>query len=177
MTLNDIIVSALAQLDRGHDSQTVDTWRDKFTRYANEAVTDLAMLLQLRRTDTLTVSGGLVSLPDVCVKVLGVTQGGKTVSFATGPDRSRIHVFGDDGPAEVSCRYLPGDMSSPTDTPALPSYAHGLIVTYVVARERASQDPSVQRGANVYFELYNSGKRGLRASLGEPDKYQIVNRW
>ena len=39
MTLNDIIVSALAQLDRGHDAQTLDIWRDKFTRFANDAVT------------------------------------------------------------------------------------------------------------------------------------------
>ena len=37
MTLNDIIVSALAQLDRGHDAQTLDTWREKLTRFANEA--------------------------------------------------------------------------------------------------------------------------------------------
>ena len=44
MTLNDIIVSALAQLDRGHDAQTLDIWRDKFTRFANEAVVDLAGL-------------------------------------------------------------------------------------------------------------------------------------
>ena len=41
MTLNDIIVSALAQLDRGHDAQTMDVWRDKFTRFANDAVTDI----------------------------------------------------------------------------------------------------------------------------------------
>ena len=40
MTLNDIIVSALAQLDRGHDAQTLDTWREKLTRFAcgNNAV-------------------------------------------------------------------------------------------------------------------------------------------
>ena len=42
MTLNDIIVSALAQLDRGHDAQTLDTWREKLTRFANEAVLDLS---------------------------------------------------------------------------------------------------------------------------------------
>ena len=41
MTLNDIIVSALAQLDRGHDAQSLDVWRDKFTRFANDGVTDI----------------------------------------------------------------------------------------------------------------------------------------
>ena len=48
MTLNDIIVSALAQLDRGHDAQTLDIWRDKFTRFANDGVTDLAEAYQPR---------------------------------------------------------------------------------------------------------------------------------
>ena len=43
MTLNDIIVSALAQLDRGHDAQSLDVWRDKFTRVANDGVTDICV--------------------------------------------------------------------------------------------------------------------------------------
>ena len=51
MTLNDIIVSALAQLDRGHDAQTLDTWREKLTRFANEAVLDLSEAYCPRRTE------------------------------------------------------------------------------------------------------------------------------
>jgi len=180
MTLNDIIVSALAQLDRGHDRQTVDTWRDKFTRYANEAVTDLATLMQLRRTDVLPVKDGLADiarLPRCCVKVLYVSKQMARVPFITGSASTNIRVLTEDGDVYVHYRYLPDDMSAPTDVPELPAYCHGLIVTYVVARERASADPSVQRGANVYFELYNAGKRGLRAALGEQDAYAITNRW
>ena len=60
MTLNDIIVSALAQLDRGHDAQTLDTWRDKFTRFANEAVIDLSAAWCPRRTEDFTLSGKLI---------------------------------------------------------------------------------------------------------------------
>ena len=50
MTLNDIIVSALAQLDRGHDAQSLDVWRDKFTRFANDGVTDICATYKPRRT-------------------------------------------------------------------------------------------------------------------------------
>ncbi len=180
MTLNDIIVSALTQLDRGHDSQTVDTWRDKLTRYANEAVTDIATMLQLRRTDTLPVKDGsadVAALPRCCVKVLYVSRNMARVPFIMGGASTRIRVLTEDGDVYVHYRYLPDDMSSPTDVPELPAFTHGLIVTYVVARERASADPSMQRGANIYFELYNAGKRGLRASLGEQDGYALVNRW
>lgn len=180
MTLNDIIVSALAQLDRGHDSQTVDTWRDKLTRYANEAVIDLATILQLRRTDTLEVEGGVADialLPRCCVKVLYIARNMNRIPFIAGSSGTEIRALCDDGPVQVHYRYLPNDMSSPTDVPELPAYCHGMIVTYVVARERASADPSMQRGANVYFSLYNAGKRSLRATVGEPDQYRFVNRW
>ena len=180
MTLNDIIVSALAQLDRGHDSQTVDTWRDKLTRYANEAVTDLATVLQLRRSDPLNVSAGIADiaqLPRCCCKVLFVSRGMARVPFITGPSSTRVRVLCDDGAVIVHYRYLPDDMSSPTDVPELPGFCHGMVVTYVVARERASADPSMQRAANVYFELYSAGKRSLRASLGEPDRCRFENRW
>lgn len=180
MTLNDIIVSALAQLDRGHDSLTVDTWRDKFTRYANEAVTDIATALQLRRSDTMEVQDGLLdtaSLPRCCVKVLTLHRGLTRLPFITGPDTAAIRVLGGDGPAKVHYRYLPDDMRSPTDVPELPEYCHGMIVTYVVARERASADPATQRGASLYFELYQAAKRRLRAVRGEADCYQIQNRW
>ena len=51
MTLNDIVVSALAQLDRGHDAQTLDIWRDKFARFANDAVADLAINTRYRLND------------------------------------------------------------------------------------------------------------------------------
>lgn len=178
MTLNDIIVSALAQLDRGHDSQTIDDWRDKLTRYANEAVIDLATLLKLRRTDTLAVANGEINvllLPKTCVKVLSVTQNGMELAFTQGSTNTNIAVS-TTGNVSVHYRYLPDDMSSPTDVPQTPEYTHGLIVSYVVARERASQDPSMQRGANVYFELYNAGKRTLKSNLGEAT-HKIINRW
>ncbi|MDL2259227.1 hypothetical protein LJC42_08820 [Eubacteriales bacterium OttesenSCG-928-K08] len=180
MTLNDIIVSALAQLDRGHDGQTLDIWRDKFTHYANEAVLDIARSLRLRRSDTLEVKEGYIDtseLPRCCAKILRMDRENVRVPFAVGPSTTKIRVYCPDGPVLVQYRYLPNDMTSPSDVPGLPAACHKSVVTYVVARERASADPSMQRGANLYFEIYNADKRRLRAMLGEPDSYEFFNRW
>ena len=183
MTLNDIIVSTLAQLDRGHDSQTIETWRGKLTGFANEAMLDLATMLQLRRTDTVTLANGILdtlTLPETCVKVLSVLKGGATLPVYPGPTSTQLRVTAPDGTVDVHYRYLPKDMENPTDVPDLPSFCHSLITTYVVARERAAQDPSMQRGASIYFELYNAGKRSLREAIGlgvGGRTQQIINRW
>lgn len=177
MTLNDIIVSALAQLDRGHDSQTMDTWRDRFKGFANDAILDLARAVGLRRSDTLMVENGEVnidSLPRGCEKVLEIRQSGSPVAFYKGSATGKVAVAAD-GEVVMEYRAMPKMLSSPTDVPELPEYVHPLIATYVVARERSSQDPSSQRGANIYFEMYQLGKDRLRKMRGEP--LNIVNRW
>lgn len=178
MTLNEILVAALAQLDRGSDAQTLDVWRDKLTRFANDAVLDLVGVLKPKRTDNLTITNGLItpaSLPHKCLKIVGVTIDGKASGFIQ--DVNGVRVDQDSGTAKVTYVYAPRLLSSPSDEPELPDYAHGLIVTYVVARERASGDASTQRGASVYFEIYNAGKAALRSNQGEQDSYRIINRW
>ena len=50
MTLNDILTAALAQLDRGHDAQTLENYRVRLTQYANDAQRELADALGLFRT-------------------------------------------------------------------------------------------------------------------------------
>jgi len=180
MTLNDILVSALAQLDRGHDSQTLDTWRNKLTRFANEAVYDIAMAVRPYRTDTLTVTEGMADLsqlPRGCVKVCSVMQQGASRVFYRGVGSDVLRVPGAEGTVSVTYQYVPREMSLPTDEPELPAHCQGPIVTYVVGRERASGDVSTQGGAGVYFEIYNAAKRQLRTHRGERDVYCIRNRW
>lgn len=87
MTLNDIIVSALAQLDRGHDAQTMDLWRDKFTRFANDAILDLAAAAKPTRSETVNVTDGaldLNSLSRACLKPLCVKRAGKALPSKRG---------------------------------------------------------------------------------------------
>jgi len=180
MTLNDIIVSALSQLDRGHDSQNIDLWRDRMTRFANEAVGDLAHTLQLRRSDPLNVVNGQLSttdLPRHCVKVLSLWREGKRIPFIMGTQSGILRALCPDGEVQVTYRYLPLDMTSPTDVPEVPEWCHGMIVTYVVARERVGGDPNTQRGANIYFQLYRDAKRSLRRDIGEADACRILNRY
>ena len=180
MTLNDILVSALAQLDRGHDSQTLDTWRNKLTRFANEAVYDIAMTVRPKRTEQARVENGVLDLRTLsrpCVKVAGVTKDGGALSFFQGVGSDLLRIPGGEGTVEIRYQFVPRELSLPTDEPELPAHCQGLIVTYVVGRERASGDVSTQRGAQVYFELYQAGKRQLRPHRGEQDAYRIENRW
>lgn len=179
MTLNDILVSALAQLDRGNDPQTLDVWRDKFTRFANDAQADLASaILPCRREDLAAVDGvlDLTALARKCTKVVGLKLDGKDVPIVRGADSWTLAVD-TDGTYEVTYRYQPRDLTSPSDESELPAHCHGLIVTYVVARERMSGDRSTQAGSNIYFELYQTGKAKLRPHVGDPAAYRIINKY
>ncbi len=62
MTLKELLTGALLQLDRGTDAQTLESWRDKLTRYLNDAMIDLTSELQPRRSDTLTLVNGVLDL-------------------------------------------------------------------------------------------------------------------
>lgn len=183
MTLNDILVAALMQLDRGHDAQTLDIWRDKLTRFANDAVVELAGTVKPQRTETVLLTGDGFLLSDLsrrCVKLLCAKKNGKRLGFLAelGNGRVRIAPSADrEQQAEITYQYLPPELSSPTDVPELPEQCHPLIVTYVVGRERASGDPSTQRGANVYFQMFQAGKSALRPHLGDAENYRILNRW
>ena len=77
MTLKELLTGALLQLDRGTDAQTLESWRDKLTRYLNDAMIDLASELQPRQMDELTLTNGsldLSKLPRDVVKVLALTR-------------------------------------------------------------------------------------------------------
>ena len=182
MTLNDIIVSALAQLDRGHDAQTLDTWREKFTRFANEAVLDLSAAYNPRCTEDFTLDGKLLDtrkLQRQCVRVHGVKRLGRYMSFFETGNSAVLCVPGAaaNSTVQVNYRFAPETLSNTTDVPELPEWCHGLIVCYVVGRERASGEVGVQRGSNIYFQMYEAGKAKLRPHMGGADSYRIMNRW
>lgn len=179
MTRNNIIVSALSQLGRGQDTQSIDTFADRLTGYANDAIYDLATAYKPVRTDVVAVTGGVIKLSDLsrgCLKIARVTQEGKEVPYKAGTNPKEMLV-GAEGEVSVTYRFAPAALKSTTDEPELPEHMHGLIVHYVVARERAASDAGNQRGANIYFELYEAGKRSIRPHVGEPSVYSIVNRW
>ncbi len=178
MTLNDILVSALAQLDRGHDAQTLELFRDRLTAYANDAQTDLAYVIKPVRTETVQPDDGVAELSELsrsCVKIIKIEQRGHKVPFCQ-QDTGSVGLPYNDA-AEITYIFEPKPLSSPADVSELPEHAHGLIVSYVVGRERMAGDVSTQRGANIYLSMYEAAKAKLRPHVGAHERYEIVNRW
>lgn len=177
MTLSDIIVAALAQLGRGHDQRSLDTWRRKFTRFANDAICDIAATMKLYRTESMHIEGSTIDtvrLSRPCLKVLAVTQDGFPLKFTVGEGSGLVCVRGT-GVVEVTYRYIPDTVQLPSDVPEIPEYMHGLIVSYVVARERMSGDTSSQKGYDAYMQLYEIGKMKLLSAATEENS--IENKW
>ena len=183
MTLNDILVAALMQLDRGHDAQTLDIWRDKFTRFANDAVKELSSVIKPQRTELIGLTDGsfpLEALSRGCTRIVSIMQKGRKLGFLEELGSGRIRVSpsaSKNQQVEVTYCCIPAELSSPTDEPELPAGCHPLIVTYVVGRERAGGDAATQSGANVYFQMFQAGKSALRPHVGGADNYKILNRW
>ncbi len=181
MTLNDIIVSALIQTGHGHDAQTMDIWRDKLTGFANDAIVDLSHCVKPTKTEKAAVKGGEIDctkLSRECVRVTAVKINGEDVPFYESENKSGgVSVAAGDGEADITYRFIPRRLSNASDEPELGEAAGQLIITYVVARERASGDAANQRGGNIYFQLYEAGKSKLRPHMGASESYLIKNRW
>ena len=180
MTLIDIVTSALVQLGRTTDSQQQEQWRDKFAHIVNDGIVDMANALNLRRTDKVTVEDGEIDinkLPRRCRKIISVKKNGSTVSFTRGSSTVKYKV-GAEGEVDVEYRFIPQALSSDTDEPELPNALHGLLVTFVCAREFQTGDYNTQRRANMYYAAYAQGKNEARRHYGEPEAYSIDNvRW
>ena len=178
MTLNDILVSALAQLDRGSDVQTMDSFRARLTAFANEAQADIARAIAFCKTETVTPSEGVVELGDLsreCLKVVKAEQLGRPVPFSRDDTGCVKLPYNDEARITYICE--PKPLSSPADVSELPVHTHGLIVSYVVGRERMAGDVSTQRGANIYLSMYEAAKSKLRPHMGDAASYRITNRY
>ncbi len=180
MTLKELLTGALLQLDRGTDAQTLESWRDKLTRYLNDAMIDLTNELQPRRSDTLPLVGGqidLSQLPRGAVKVIALSRDGTRLPFYYGASTETLRVPAvEDGDVLVTYRYMPEPLKVDTDVPDLPEWSHGAMIGYAVGRERSSGDAASIAAARACFELYYAAKRIMRAHRGEMDAYAIENR-
>ena len=181
MTLQELLTATLQQLDRGTDAQTLESWRDKLTRYLNDAVADLTGVIKPFRTDDAVIENGMVdlaALPRRCIKVLRLMRGETRLPFYYGVGSDKIHVPAvTDGPVRICYRYLPEAMRADTDEPDLPERydADGAIVLYAVGRERAAGDGSSIAAARACFELYEMAKRRIRNHAGEDEAYRLLN--
>jgi hypothetical protein len=180
MTLKELLTGALLQLDRGTDAQTLESWRDKLTRYLNDAMIDLTGELQPRRSDPLTLTNGMLdlsALPRSVVKVIALSRADTRLPFYYGAGTELLRVPAvADGEVMVTYRYMPPMLKVDTDIPELPEWSHGALIGYSVGRERASGDAASIASSRACFELYNAAKRMMRAHRGELDAYAIENR-
>ena len=177
MTLVSIITEALATIGRSTDAQSMEAWKQKFTIFANNGARDMAIKLQLRRTDTLTAVDNTIDiseLPHDCIKILKVTQNGTELTFNQGPDKEHVDV-GVDGDVEVEYRYLPAKMVDDYDQPGIPEHLQDMLVKYVVYNEHITADPNLQRRADPFYQDYMAGINLAKKTLGEDDTYQLYN--
>lgn len=165
MTLNEIIISALDQLDRGHDPVTLEKWRSKLTRFANDAVLDLSVTFKPLRRENARLSGSVLdtaALDRPCIKVDNILKNGFPVRHSP-MDASGIISVREVGEITVVYQYIPAELKRATDTPELPNHLHPLIALYVAGRERMSGDVSTQSGSNPYMQRYELAKARILA--------------
>ena len=177
MTLNDILVSALAQLDRGHDAQTMEFYRDRLKDYTNDAQNDIARAIHFTRSETVQPTNGLVDLHDLshnCIKIVKAEQLGHEVRFLE--TRTGLIALPYNERVKLTYRCEPARLTLPNDESELPDHTHGLMVFYIVGRERMAGDPSTQSGSSIYLSMYEAAKARLRPGVGDFSSYRIVNR-
>lgn len=181
MTLRELILAALDELERPNDEATIALWRERLTAYANEAISDLFTTFRPWRRETLTPNNGVLRLSDLslpCSKVLGLENGGVRIPFHYGTDANELIVPGwTGGPLTVVYRYAPSILKLDADRTTLPSVCDPLVVLYMVARDRAHGDGSAQSGSRLRLSLYETQKRRLKLDYDEPSGCRICNYW
>ncbi|MEG1560119.1 MAG: hypothetical protein RR398_04570 [Clostridia bacterium] len=179
MTLNNIIVSTLNQLDRSHDAHSIEIWRDKLTGYINDAVRDLALeAIKPKRRESVAASGGIIDLSLLkreCVKVTSVEKNGVPIAFSE-TETGKVFVNAN-GNVTITYRFVPNELVSPTDEPELPSFTHALIITYAVGMDRMSGEVNTQGGGNIFLSMYEVGKNKLKNAINASDASYIINKW
>lgn len=181
LTLHELILGALHELERPTDDITVAAWRERLTAYANEAVADLSRTFRLWRRDPVMFIDGkadLDELPFAATKVLGVEREGVRLPFGYGASTRTLTLKNlPDGIATVVYRYAPKPLREDSDVPDLMELCHPLIVLYMVARDRSHGDTYAVNTAKLNLSLYEAQKRKLRTDLDEPYRYRIYNRY
>lgn len=182
MTLNDIIVSALRQLERGTSAQTIDKYRAVFTDYANAGVRRLARRFKVTREDEIQLEDGCFDLLDLsrdCLKIVEISEDGKKRRFDrvyTG--RIRVCNAKPDAVVKVFYRFLPREMTSTSDVPELPNHIQRALPYFVVACQRCGGDPDTQGTSSAHFSLFNSEVAMIeRETMGDFKSTKLLNRW
>lgn len=179
MTLNDIIYSALRQLERGTDTQTVDKYRNVFTDYANAAIADVAERIKPTYIEEVTLDAKgrfeLNKLSRPCIYINSITNpSGGAMSWSEICTGVVQVANGKDMTVEILYRYLPVNLSSTSDVPQLPEFTHIAIPFYVVACHKRDKNDTPQ--ASYYFDMFNRQlARVHNDHYGDPAQSRLTN--
>ena len=180
MTLLEMVRSVLQQQGKTSDAQVVHKNKDRLALLLNEGQIDLAGDLKLRTTETKTIGDDgildVTALKKECMKILNVRQGGKDVRFGRGPSTYQIRV-GTVGDVDVEYRYMPAQLTNDTDVPDFPERLHPLLVNYALGKDVTTNDVTTQQRANQFYQLYEAGKARAQRMYGEPEFYEIRNKY
>lgn len=180
MTLNDIIYSALRQLERGTDAQTVDKYRDVFTDYANAALFEIAERLKPSYISEVTLDDkgrlDLNTLPRTCVYIESVTDENDSEMSWSEIYTGTIEVTnGENKTVNVLYRYIPVDLTSSSDEPQLPEYMHKVIPYYIVACHK--QDTNTETEYDYFTQFYRHLARLSNMHVKDAAKLKLINMW
>lgn len=179
MTLEQIITSALKETGDSTDAQTTDAFYDKYRDYANDAMLDIARHIRQSRSENVPVANGVILISDlskgVC-KVSSVTVAGTSYGFSFATP-GKINIGTVSGTATVVYEYAPTNMQDGIESPDVPEHFHALIPIYMAYRVNLAKDPTYQRRAEGFRDLYEQSKRRIAAQNGGADQYKIINKF
>ena len=181
MNLDEIIVASLRRLDRGTDTQTIQTYRPLFTTYANQACREIAKEFKPCKKETMSLdvdkSFDITHLDRGCYKIVRIADStGEKEFWQDPPGSGFVVVDTKESDVSITYRYVPKEMASTIDEPELPEFLHEIIPHYIVACERAGGDPQTQSTASVDFQLFNEKLATMcRSHMGERRAYELHN--
>lgn len=184
MNLNEIISDALAILDYGTESTSVDRYRREFTRFANDAVLLISRRFKQSRTEKMSLDEefcfSLNDLDRACFKIDCIrTLGGIDVPWEQ-PDRGSgdVRCFfplgGETNTVKVSYQFRPAKLVNLEDVPELPEFAHDLIPHYVAAHHFFGQNGKTSKSVNTEEQTFERMLNDLALEYyGEPRAYKL----
>ncbi len=181
MTLMEIRSAVLKQQGKSTDAQVVQENRDRLTAIINEGLIDFTQDLNLRTTETVDIGEERIldiaeDLSQECTKLIGITQGGKAVTYGRGPSTQQVKVEAS-GEIDVEYRYVPAQLTNDTDVPGIPERLHPALVNYALAKDNTTNDITAQQRAGQFYQLYEAAKLRARRMYGEPEYYRITHKY
>lgn len=158
MTLRQIIILTLNNINEDTDDLTVEEYRDSVVRAVNEAYSDIcARRYQPRRRVNITIpdDGNIdaTSLPADYLQICSIeSKDRQPLTFS--PRGKSIRVYGYSGSGVLEYIYLPERLSLDIDRPILREKDHYCLADYAAWRQLATGSAARQARGQVFYENY-----------------------